>query len=117
MHHFITGISPEVIIDHKDGDGLNNRKQNMRRADSTKNAWNRWRKLNKRHSQYKGVHANARGLWFAVIQASGVRHYLGSFHSEIEAAKAYDSGALRLHGEFARVNFPDGGSVADGVCA
>lgn len=109
MHRLIMGATPEQEVDHRNGDGLDNRRDNVRvctRAGNTKN-------LAKRagtRSRYKGVSAkrDARHkLWRADIRADRQAYHLGSFASEDEAARAYDQAARRLHGEFARLNFPE----------
>jgi hypothetical protein len=53
----------------------------------------------------------ARGTWTARIQAGGHLTCIGYFGSAVEAAQRYDSKARELFGEFAVLNFPDGGSV------
>ena len=64
-------------------------------------------------SRYKGVCWDAaRGKWVAQIRANGPKLNLGGFANEGDAARAYDEAARRLHGEFARVNFPREGEAA-----
>lgn len=92
--------------DHKDRDGLNNRRDNLRPADSVQNGANRGLQVNNA-SGYKGVSwYKRRGKWEARVQIEGKRRQLGYFDDPIEAAKAYDRAALQLHGEFAVLNFP-----------
>lgn len=57
-------------------------------------------------SQYKGVYKK-RSRWAARIAVNGETTWLGTFKTEEEAARAYDAAAKRLHGEFARLNFPE----------
>ena len=90
-------------VDHIDGDGLNNRRSNLRACTHTENGRNR--KLSKNNtSGLKGVNAREAGKWQAMIKTSGRILHLGVFDSKMEAAKAYDAAALRLYGEFARTN-------------
>ena len=107
MHELIIGKEPGKVVDHIDGDGLNNQKHNLRFATSTQNAWNR-KPPNGR--KYKGTrYEKNRRCWYAEIYAHGVKYHCGSFETEEDAARAYDKRARELHGEFARLNFPDAG--------
>lgn len=87
--------------DHKDCDGLNNQRSNLRLCTDSQNQHNR-RKLVKATSPYKGVRLLPSGKW----QARAKQIYLGQFDTEIEAALAYDKKASQMYGEFARLNFP-----------
>lgn len=103
-----TGAWPRAMIDHIDGDGSNNRIANLREATNAENMRNRGGNKNTT-SQYCGVSWHRQtSKWLARIMLFGKRTHLGSFTDEIEAAKAYDVAALKLHGNFARLNFPEG---------
>lgn len=98
----ILGITdPKIIIDHIDGNTLNNQKSNLRTCTAAQNAQNRT--VAPRGKRYRGVHIQ-RGSVIAQITANRKTYYLGTFNSEHEAARAYNEAALRLHGEFACLN-------------
>lgn len=104
MHRLIMGVSGKVLIDHEDGDGLNNQRTNLRKADSVKNGANR-RSAKNSSSKYLGVHfCKTRQKWVSQIQHKGKGKHLGIFNDEIKAAISYNHAALELHGEFANLN-------------
>jgi len=106
MHHIIMGRHDEDF-DHKDGDGLNNRKINLRPCTSAQNGWNR-RKIKKKSSKFKGVHYCRRDKCFrSYIVFHGKKIFAGCFKDETEAAKSYDKKARELYGEFCRTNFEE----------
>jgi hypothetical protein len=105
LHRWLTTAGMKQIIDHINGNPLDNRRVNLRICTPAENARNR-RAQRGSHAGYKGVHWHNVGKWRAVIWANGVRHDLGVFGSREEAASAYDKAALELHGEFARTNLP-----------
>jgi hypothetical protein len=104
MHQFI--INSEYMVDHKDRNGLNNQKSNLRECTPSKNQANRIKEtLRKTTSKYKGVYwYSSKGRWRAIITKDSKRYHLGYFKSENEAAIAYNSKALELFGEFALLN-------------
>lgn len=106
LHHLVYGKpSGNRQIDHKNNDGLDCQKRNLREATCSQNQWNRG-KLCTNTSGFKGVHQDKSGKWVSGIVYSGHGKYLGIFESPIEAAKAYDRAARKFHGEFAKTNFP-----------
>lgn len=100
MHRFIIGVQdPKTIIDHIDGNGLNNRKSNLRLVNKSQNAMNSKRK-NK--FGYKGISFD--GKYVSRIHVNGKRVTLGWFDTAIEAALAYNKAAKEHFGEFAKLN-------------
>jgi hypothetical protein len=94
-------------VDHKDLDGTNCRRDNLRAADASQNSAHRSIQSNNT-SGYKGVHWHKpREKWRAQIRIEGRKTHLGLFSDPIEAARAHDLAALRAFGEFAVLNFPD----------
>lgn len=91
-------------VDHINGDGLDNRRANLRSATHADNMRNS-RRRSDNTSGYKGVSASG-WRWVARVYVDSRRLHLGTFASPEEAARAYDAAALELHGEFARLNFP-----------
>lgn len=101
-------IPTSFQIDHIDGDKLNNRLDNLRLCTPSQNMCNLPPRKNK-SSAYKGVYYSKRDSIYGVsITINNKRLHVGNFKTELEAARAYDEKAKELHGEFARLNFPDG---------
>jgi len=100
------GEWPDGEIDHIDGNGLNNRIENLRVVDRKQNMYNRpIYKCNK--IGYKGVWLDERSRRYrATISKDKKAYWLGTYNCPIEAARAYDRKAIELHGEYARTNFP-----------
>jgi len=106
MHREIMGVGPydQLDVDHRDRNGLNNQKYNLRACTRSQNLCNMVR-FNP--SGYKGVSLQTRGKkWVAKIQINGKQIYLGIFTQKEDAARAYDRAALKYHGEYSRLNFP-----------
>jgi hypothetical protein len=97
----------DKIVDHRNGESLDNRKENLRIAEHWQNCCNKRINRKDKTSKYKGVGFNKRlKKWQANIHCKGKRIYLGLFENEVDAAKAYDTAAQVYHGEFAVLNFP-----------
>lgn len=108
MHRAIMNPPKGMVVDHIDGNGLNNRRSNLRICSKRQNKYNQ-RPMKNAGSRFKGVYL-AKGKsdqWCAVVRCKGEAFYLGSFDDEIEAARAYDRKAVELFGEFAYLNFPE----------
>lgn len=107
LHRLIAGAGPDELVDHINGDPLDNRSCNLRIATKSQNGANRGadrRKLGT-SSRHKGVSwRKARNCWGAYIHVDGKTRYLGSFQSEDEAASAYNQAALQVWGSYARLN-------------
>jgi hypothetical protein len=105
MHTLIIGVEDGKVTDHKDGDKLNNRRENLRFATIQGNVTNSRIKPNK-SSGYRGV-SKCHRRFKAIICSHGNTVYLGRFATAEEAARAYDAKARELHGDFATLNFPE----------
>lgn len=104
LHRFILRPTEEQIIDHRFGNPLDNRKENIRICTFAENVHNQIvQKRADKTSKFKGVHWTGNG-WQAQIKCDWVQTKLGIFESEDEAARAYDSAALEKFKEFALTN-------------
>jgi hypothetical protein len=100
MHRVILLTPKGMDTDHISGDGLDNRRANLRVATRTQNNINRAASKNNKLNT-KGVILH-QGKYRAEIRFNGKNQYLGSFLTIAEAAAAYQSAAEKLYGEFAR---------------
>ena len=106
MHRFILDAKPGELVDHINGDTLDNRRANLRLCSNAENLRNRGATRTNR-SGFKGVSWSRVGeAWIAQITVNYECVHLGYFKTKEDAAKAYDDAALRYHGEFAHLNFP-----------
>lgn len=104
IHRIIMGKKEGLVVDHINGDKLDNRLQNLRFVTIKENTYNRKKKRNCT-SKYKGVFWNSKNRnWRSAISKEGKKLNIGSFKLEIEAAKAYNIKALEVFGEFAKLN-------------
>jgi hypothetical protein len=106
MHRLILNLTdPKIMVDHINHNGLDNRKENMRIANSKTNCYNK-KKINKiTSSNYKGVYFHKNNKkWCSRIKQNYKRFFLGYFNSEEEAALVYNKKAKELFGEFACLN-------------
>jgi hypothetical protein len=107
MHRLIINPPKEKLVDHINGNSLDNRRANLRLATYTQNNWNSRHGIGLGTSRYKGVIWYKRNRkWEAVISVNGKRKHIGYFIDEKDAARAYDKAAKEQRGEFAVLNFP-----------
>lgn len=108
LHRVIMDALPSQILDHANGDRLDNRRENLRVATYSENNRNRASRVSGT-SRYLGVHWDTdRCKWFAGAydMSTHKKLNLGRYENEVEAAKAYDRYASKYYGEFAKLNFP-----------
>ncbi len=106
MHRLIMNTPPGMDTDHINGNSLDNRRCNLRVCTHAENLRNKAK--TKGTSKYKGVHWHkADNKWRAQIGVDWGKLHLGNFHTEEEAALAYNEAALKHFGEFARLNALD----------
>lgn len=106
MHNLIVGAKKGQEIDHRDGNGLNNQRQNLRCCTRSQNCRNM--RKTRGTSRYKGVCWDKNNKkWMAAIELNYEKIYIGRFDSEVRAAAAYDCRAIELFGEYAKLNFKE----------
>lgn len=107
MHRVILGATRGQMVDHVNGDGLDNRRCNLRFCTHAQNSANR--KISKNNtSGYNGVYfSKSRRKWRAAIRIDGQTRAIGAYDTAEEAARAFDIAAFAYRGGFARLNFPD----------
>lgn len=107
MHRRIMEPPTGMVVDHINGDGLDNRRANLRVCTQGQNLANR-RIVAPNATGFIGVSRGSKNSWR--VDANGVRadggSYIGSFPTALEAAKAYDEVVVRVHGRLVRTNFP-----------
>ena len=105
LHRYLLKVKPGEMVDHKDGNGLNNTRENIRIATNSQNGMNRRLKSPGKSSRYKGVSwGKMQGSWLAHIMKNNKTRHLGSFSTQEDAARAYNKAAIELFGEFACLN-------------
>ena len=106
LHNFLMNPPEGFVVDHKDGDGLNNQRENLRICTDSRNKINvGLRKDNT--SGYKGVDFVKRlNKYRSQIRINRKTKYIGIYQTAEEAARSYDETATKLFGEFAYLNFP-----------
>jgi hypothetical protein len=105
MHRQIMDAPKGMVVDHINGNGLDNRRCNLRICTQLQNSQNS-RRRRPGKSQFRGVFPRG-DKWEAAVQHNGEQMYLGLFDDEVEAARARDRKAFELAGEFAYLNFPE----------
>lgn len=107
IHQLILPKKENVETEHRDGNRLNNQRENLRYATRSQNHANR-HKIKETSSKYKGVAFKKdvfrKSPWRAMIGKDYHHYHLGYFKTESEAALAYNKKAIELYGEFAKLN-------------
>jgi hypothetical protein len=106
LHRFLMNPKDNEVVDHINGNTLDNRRCNLRNCTPSQNCANKrkW-KTKSTLSKYKGVKFDKRwGTWGAQIYFPGHKRHIGTFKTEREAAIAYNEKAKELFGEFAKLN-------------
>lgn len=107
LHRIIATPEEGECVDHINGDGLDNRRSNLRCCVQAENNINRGATCISK-SGFKGVSwSKSNNGWIAQIRRDGLRKHIGTFAKAEDAARAYDAAAIEIHGEFARLNFAD----------
>lgn len=103
MHHEVMRAKKNDMIDHINGNKLDNRKSNLRLCNKAQNSYNSPGKVNFRKSKYRGVLPNKK-RWAAQIQVHGKSIHLGTYDTQEQAALIYNNAAIKYTGEFAFLN-------------
>lgn len=105
LHRLLLQPAPHVRVDHKNHNGLDCRRSNLRECTGSTNGGNKRSQVGSR-APYKGIWKKD-NKWLAEVRCQGKRHYLGRYLNPEDAARAYDSKAREVFGEYAHTNFPD----------
>lgn len=109
MHRLLLGAGKGQMVDHVDGNGLDNRRHNIRFATKSQNEGNTTKRSNNT-SGYKGVFWDkTKNKWLAQLHTKERSIHLGRYLDKDEAARAYDAAARKHFGDFAYTNFSNGG--------
>lgn len=107
MHRQITSAPKGLLVDHRDGNTLNNCRRNLRIATPLQNQGNKGVQTNNK-TGFKGVMSLSEGRFTAYITTENRRHKtIGHYSTAEDAAQAYDAEAIQKFGEFAYLNFPN----------
>ena len=102
MHRVIAGTPDHMVADHRDGNGLNNRRKNLRNATQAQNRLNSKVRCDNASGVKGVVWDKPRGKWRASIKIDGEAIHLGRFDDIGSAAAAYARASAALHKDFGR---------------
>lgn len=112
LHRLLIAGSPGLQVNHINGDGLDNRQENLQVCTLQQNSFAHQHKRKNTSSKYRGVSwDNQNERWRANIKLNGKLIFLGRFEEELYAANAYDTAAIKYFGEYAAPNFPKQSTV------
>lgn len=104
MHRFILDAPGNMLVDHRNYNGIDNRRSNLRLCSHSQSQYHR--RSHKGTSRFKGVSLRKKNKkWYAQIKHKRKAIWIGEYKDETKAAKAYDRKAKELFGEFAHLNF------------
>jgi len=104
LHRLIMNAKNGEIVDHINGDKLDNRRSNLRIVNKSQNAINSKIRIDNK-SGFKGVYFDKRNKkWCAEIRLNKKKKFLGYFSNVLNAAEKYKKASLLLHGEFSCFN-------------
>lgn len=105
LHNLIMNTPDHLVVDHKNGNRLDNRRSNLRLCTQKNNLANR---KNRNSTGFRGVRRQRSGGYQALIMSgNNMRLGLGTYSTAEEAGRAYDAAAKKMFGEFATLNFPE----------
>jgi len=109
MHVALLDAGDGLVVDHINGNGLDNRRKNLRIATRGQNVHHSFTTVKNKHG-FRGISFIERyQRWQVSMKTGGRNTYVGFYATAEEAARAYDAKALEVYGEFARLNFPTEG--------
>jgi hypothetical protein len=114
MHRQIMGNPAGMVVDHIDGNPLNNQRSNLRVCTVSQNTCNYTKSKTRKSSRYLGVHFDgSRGKFIGKVVIGRRLVWFQRFDTEVDAACARDAQAIAFHGEFAKLNFPVAGPLPE----
>ena len=107
LHRYLMNPPNDMVIDHINGNPLDNRKSNLRICSQQQNSMNKQNQRRNTTSKYKGVNWHKRrNKWRAGIKINGKYKHIGLYDTELTASIEYDKAALLYFGVYACTNHP-----------
>jgi len=107
MHRFILGLGNQksIQVDHRNGSGIDNRRENLRPCTCSQNLANKKMQSNNTSGSTGVYWSKRRNRWIAEIKFRGKKTHIGQFSNMADATMAYREKSKEVFGEFARTNF------------